>query len=240
MPPPKPVKVAAEVVKLVGVISTAADLRLAARMRPKPDFFELRLDSLFEVKNLERKIAKLQRPLIVTARHPAEGGENDLPARSRRDLLLTFLPSARYVDIELRSAATCRAVMNRARQLGVGTIISFHDWGNTPSLGSLRAKATRAAALGAAVFKVATRTDTPAQLARLLQFVADAPRGLPVSAMGIGKLGAVSRPLLGQCGSVLAYCSLRGSRIEGQLSVDQFRRTIGQLNPDQSVRLRPD
>jgi|tagenome__1003787_1003787.scaffolds.fasta_scaffold20969014_2 3-dehydroquinate dehydratase-1 len=240
MPPRNPVKVVAEVAKVVGVICTAADLRFAARMQLKPDLFELRLDSLFGLKSLKQQISRLKRPLVITARHSAEGGENNLAGPIRRDLLLSFLPSARYVDIELRSAATCRAVMNRARQLGVGTIISFHDWGNTPSLGSLRAKATRAAALGAAVFKVATRTDTPAQLARLLQFVGDAPRGLPVSAMGIGKLGAVSRPLLGQCGSVLAYCSLRGSRIEGQLSVDQFRRTIGQLNPDQSVRLRPD
>src|SRR4051812_33000252 len=230
MPPPKPVKVAAEVVKLVGVISTAADLRLAARMRPKPDFFELRLDSLFEVKNLERKIAKLQRPLIVTARHPAEGGENDLPARSRRDLLLTFLPAARYVDIELRSAATCRSVMDRARQLGVGTIISFHNFGNTPSVGSLRAKTTRAKGFGAAVFKVATRTDTPTQLGRLLQFTATARPGLPISAMGIGNLGAISRLLLAQSGSILAYCSLHGSRIPGQLSFDQLRRAIQQIN----------
>jgi 3-dehydroquinate dehydratase I len=231
MPPPKPVKVAAEVVKLVGVISTAADLRLAVQMRPKPDFFELRLDSLFEIKNLQQKAAQLKRPLVITARHPAEGGENDLPARTRRDLLLTFLPAARYVDIELRSAATCRSVMDRARQRGVGTIISFHDFGNTPSVGSLRAKTTRARGLGAAVFKVATRTDTPAQLGRLLQFMGTARPRLAISAMGIGKLGAVSRLLLAQSGSVLAYCSLRGSRIPGQLSFDQLRRAIQEMNP---------
>jgi 3-dehydroquinate dehydratase I len=231
MPPPEPVKVAAEVVKLVGVISTAADLRLAGQMRPKPDLFELRLDSLFEVKNLQHKVAKLRRPLVITARHPAEGGETNLTAHVRRSLLLTFLPAARYVDIELRSAATCRSVMDRARQLGVGTIISFHDFGNTPSLGSLRAKATRASRFGAAVFKVATRTDTPIQLGRLLQFVANAPSGLPISAMGIGRLGVVSRSLLAQCGSVLAYCSLCGSRIQGQPSFNQLRRAIQQINP---------
>ncbi len=231
MPPPKPVKVAAEVVKLVGVISTAADLRLAVQMRPRPDLFELRLDCLFEVKSLGQKIAKLKRPLVITARHPREGGENDLPAPTRRDLLLTFLPAARYVDIELRSAATCRSVMDRARQLGVGTIMSFHDFGNTPSVGSLRAKTTRAQGFGAAVFKVATRTDTPAQLGRLIQFMATAPPGLPISVMGIGKLGAMSRSLLAQSGSVLAYCSLRGSRIEGQLSFDQLRRAIRPSNP---------
>jgi 3-dehydroquinate dehydratase I len=231
MPPRNPVKVAAEVAKLVGVIRTAADLHLAERMRLKPDLFELRLDCLFGCRTLKRQMAKLKRPLIITARHSAEGGDNNLPGPIRRDLLLTFLPAARYVDIELRSAAACRPVMDRARELGVGTIISFHDFGSTPSLGSLRAKATRAGALGAAVFKVATRTDTPAQLARLLRFVADAPIGLPISAMGIGKLGAISRPLLAQCGSVLAYCSLGRSRVEGQLSVDQFRRAIGQIKP---------
>ena len=45
-------------------------------------------------------------------------------------------------------------------------IISFHDLKATPDYRDLQAKARRAKSLGADIFKVATRTDTPAQLAR--------------------------------------------------------------------------
>jgi len=88
----------------------------------------------------------------------------------------------------------------------------------------LQVKARRAKSLGADIFKVATRTDTPAQLARLLDFVTKKDLGLAVSAMGIGKLGAISRVLLAYRGSALVYGSVAAaSDIEGQMSLEQLR-----------------
>lgn len=76
---------------------------------------------------------------------------------------------------------------------------------------------------GADIFKVATRTDTPAQLARLIDFAAATDVDIPVSAMGIGELGAASRLLLACCGSALVYVSLGRSDIQGQMSLEQLR-----------------
>src|SRR5438067_3040489 len=92
---------------LVGVIASIDELRLATRMRAPPDLFELRLDYLPNLP--ESQLLKLRRPLIVTARHPAEGGRK---LRSgRRDLLLMkFLPQAKFVDVELRSLQELRTV----------------------------------------------------------------------------------------------------------------------------------
>lgn len=227
MPPPKPVKIGRQEPRLVGVITHSADLRRALGMSAPPDLFELRLDSLVNEKTLEQKARKLSAPLIITARHPAEGGKNNLPAAARRDLLLRFLPIAKYVDIELRSVASLKAVIDKARRIGVGIIISVHHFGSTPGLGSLRAKTTRAARLRPGIFKVATRTDTPVQMVRLIQFVCDAPSSFPIAAMGMGKLGKLSRLLLAQCGSALTYASIAEPRIEGQLSLAQFRRLLG-------------
>jgi len=85
-------------------------------------------------------------------------------------------------------------------------------------------KARAAEAHGANIFKVATRTDTPVQLARLLDFITNENLGLAVSAMGIGRLGAISRVLLARAGSVLIYASIdEASDIEGQLSLKQLR-----------------
>ena len=224
--------------RVVGVIMSQADLDLAIRMRERPDLFELRLDHLVRppslaaatcgaagiVDELEEKISRLRAPLIVTARHPQEGGANQLNLRQRRDLLSRFLPHARYIDIELRSAAALQSLCKLVRKKNVRRIISFHDLKATPDLARLRVKARKAKSLGADIFKVATRTDTPAQLARLLDFITKKDRDLAVSAMGIGKLGAISRVLLAYGGSALVYGSVAAtSDIEGQMSLEQLR-----------------
>ena len=194
-------------------------------MRNPPDLFELRLDHLVGIVNeLENKLPMLPAPLIITARHPREGGANNLSIKQRRELLLRFLPRARYVDVELRSAKALRSFLEIARQKNVRRIVSFHNFSSTPSARSLRARARAAKSCGADIFKVATRTDIPAQLARLLDFIANKDVDLAVSAMGIGKLGRISRIELMRRGSVLNYAHLGRARIAGQPSLHDIRR----------------
>ena len=211
--------------RLVGVIRSQDDLRFALRMRNPPDLFEVRLDHLVDIVNeLENKLSILPAPLIITARHPREGGANKLSIKQRRELLSRFLPRARYVDVELRSAKALRSLLEIARSKNVRRIISFHNFRSTPSTRSLRARARAAKSCGADVFKVATRTDTPAQLAQLLDFIANKNVDLAVSAMGIGKLGGKSRRELMRRGSVLNYAHLGRARIAGQPSLRDIRR----------------
>lgn len=226
--------------RVAGVIASRADLGRALGMRKPPDLFELRLDCLADVVEqhrksspardvwleLENKLPRLRAPLIITARHPQEGGANPATAgslRRRRDLLTRFLPHADYVDVELRSASALRSLLTLAKQKKVFRIISFHDFKSTPPLRVLCAKARAAKTHGADIFKVATRTDTPVQLARLLDFIAKKSVALSVAAMGIGKLGGISRVLLARAGSALVYASVGKSDIEGQLSIGQLR-----------------
>jgi 3-dehydroquinate dehydratase I len=211
--------------RVVGVIASRADLDRALRMRRLPDLFELRLDRLAGiVDQLEAKLPRLRAPLIITARHPQEGGANKLSLRQRRDLLTRFLNCADYVDVELRSALTLRSLLMLAEKKKLRRIISFHDFKSTPPARILAAKAHAAKAYGANIFKVATRTDTPPQLARLLDFITKKNVDLAVSAMGIGKLGAISRVLLVRAGSALVYASVAAANdIEGQLSLEQLR-----------------
>jgi 3-dehydroquinate dehydratase-1 len=212
----RPVKTAHQLI--VGVIASPADLRFAIAMREPPDLFELRLDHLCGMPDqLERKMSSLPMPVIVTARDPREGGVNNLSLSERRDLLLRFLPYAKYVDVEARLARAFQSLLARARKQNVRRILSFHNFRSTPSARSLRAKAALAKAHGADIFKVATRTDTLVELARLVDFVLNKDVDLAVSAMGIGKLGAISRLLLARGGSALNYASLHRSQIEGQL-----------------------
>ena len=210
--------------RLVGVIMSLADLDSAIRMRKPPDLFELRLDQLArDVDEVEEKLSKLRAPLIMTARHPREGGANQLSTQQRRDLLSRFLPRARYIDVELRSVNALQSLLQAARRKNVGRIVSFHNLKATPDSRTLRTKARAAKAQGANIFKLATRTDTPAQLARLFDFMTKKNVDLAVSVMGIGRFGAISRVLLAHCGSALIYASLCESQIEGQMSLEQLR-----------------
>jgi 3-dehydroquinate dehydratase-1 len=218
--------------RIVGVIASRADLDRAMRMRRPPDLFEVRLDCLVRVvEQLENELPRLCAPLIITARHPHEGGANRLSLRQRRNLLTQFLPHAEYIDVELRSAIALRSLLKLAEQKKVRRIISFHSFKSTPPPRILSAKARAAEAHGANIFKVATRTDTPVQLARLLGFIENKNVDLPVSVMGIGKLGAISRVVLARAGSALVYTSLAAeSDIEGQLSLEQLR-ALGMAPP---------
>lgn len=205
--------------KIVGVIFSRADLARAIRMRKPPHLFELRLDRLLNV-----AIGPLPAPCIITARHPREAGANNLSSARRRALLLEFLPRAAYVDVELRSAHALTPVLRAAAKNKVATIISFHDFETTPSASRLDQIASQARSLGAAIVKVATRTDTPAQLDRLLDFWEGQRPMRNLVVMGIGKLGRLSRRELARRGCLLNYGHL-GSRVApGQLSIEELRR----------------
>lgn len=211
--------------RVVGVVASGDDLRRAVGLRKPPDLFELRLDCLAQIADrVENLLPKLRAPLIITARAPREGGEKTLRPQQRRDLLARFLNHADYIDVELRSVPALKSLLRLAKNKHVRRIISFHDFRSTPSVRVLSAKALDAKAQGADIFKVATRTDTPTELARLLQLMTSNCSNLALAVMGIGKLGAVSRVLLARAGSVLIYGSLGFmTHVEGQMSLAQLR-----------------
>jgi 3-dehydroquinate dehydratase-1 len=201
--------------RIVGMIASRADLVRALRMRNPPDLFELRLDRLaIIVDQLENKLSRLRAPLIITARHPQEGGGNKLSLRQRRDVLTRFLTHAEYVDVELRSASALRSLLRLATQKKVRRIISFHNFKSTPPLRVLCAKARAAKTHGADIFKVATSPTHRATRASA-RFHRRKDIDLPVSAMGIGKLG-VSRSCSAQTSRL--WIRRRRADIEGQLS----------------------
>lgn len=210
----------------VGVIASPAALARATRLRHPPDFFELRLDALrHSLGAVGLAIPKLRAPLILTARHPAEGGLGGLGPAARRALLVRFLEHADLVDLELQSVRHMKPLIRRARGQNTGLILSLHDFEDTPTAAELARKTKAAAAAGATIFKIATRTDTPEQLGRLVSFLAATPSTLPIAAMGVGKLGLASRKRLAQLGSALTYVSIGAAIVQGQPSWSQLRRT---------------
>ena len=204
---------------LVGVIASIDELRLATRMRALPDLFELRLDHLPNLH--ESQLLKLRRPLIITARHPAEGGKKLRTGRC--DLLLKFLLQAKFVDIELRSLRELREVWDQARRLGVGRICSFHDFEGTPQPAVLHKKMLCARKADADVFKVVTRADTLRDLLTLFEFLWSELPSMRLCVMAMGKFGPISRLFFREAGSFFIYAPLRHPLHHGQLTFRQLR-----------------
>ena len=205
---------------LVGVIASIDELRLATRMRAPPDLFELRLDHLPNLR--ESQLLKLRRPLIITARHPAEGGKKLRTGRC--DLLLKFLLQAKFVDIELRSLRELREVWDQARRLGVGRICSFHDFEGTPQPAVLHKKMLCARKADADVFKVVTRADTLRDLLTLFEFLWSELSSMRLCVMAMGKFGPISRLFFRDAGSSFIYAPLRHPLHHGQLTFQELRR----------------
>lgn len=170
------------------------------------DLLELRLDALGDILQI-RSFAERSRqhlPLLVTARHPDEGGLNDLSSAAREALLRGVWDLAESIDLELRSLAELGSLWEEAGERGLLKIASFHDFSATPSLGLLQSKVAEAAAAGADVAKFAFRIRSTADLQVLIALLED-PAPLPLSVMGMGPLAPSSRLLAAQLGSVLNY-----------------------------------
>src|SRR5437762_6695679 len=136
--------------RVVGVIASPADMDRAMRIRRPPNFFEMRLDRLAGiVDQLEDKLPKLRAPLIITARHPEEGGANKLSLPQRRDLLARSLNHTKYLDVELRSASAMRVLFTLAKRKKVRRIISLHNLEATTHPRTLARKLHAAKANGA-------------------------------------------------------------------------------------------
>ena len=151
---------------------------------------------------------------------------NSLSPARRRDLLLHFLPQARYVDVELRAAAELRAVLEAAEARRVQRIISIHDFYRTPNESELKTLFKSAHALRPDIFKIVTRTDTEEDMDRLIRFFTENKKRMSISAMGTGTKGRDTRIELARRGSALNYAHLGTHQVDGQLSLAELRRLI--------------
>ncbi|MEX1044534.1 MAG: type I 3-dehydroquinate dehydratase [Chthoniobacterales bacterium] len=218
--------------RVVATVHSLRGLREAGQLRRgEVDFLEVRLDLLAgAVTALRTALPTWRVPVLLTARHPAEGGAKKITASRRRDLLLEFLPQAAAVDIELRSVGTLAPVLRQAQTLGLQRLVSFHDFGGTPSLARLRKVAAAARRAGADLVKIATQLRNPHDLAVLLELQASLP-DVALATMGMGPLGRVSRLALAAAGSQLNYGYLDRPQVPGQWPALELKRRIAEVLP---------
>lgn len=216
---------------VVATVHTPGGLRQAARLGKRDvGFVELRLDALLkDLSAVDRAIPGIAAPILITARHGAEGGGGRLGAVRRRELLGDFLLRADALDVELRSASFMAGLLQEARRRRITRVISFHDFRRTPDLTRLRAVVGRAVRAGADIVKIATHLRGAKDLSMLLLLQSEAK--VPLATMGMGPLGKVSRLVLAAAGSRLNYGYLDKPQVEGQWPAVELVRRLEETAP---------
>ena len=218
---------------VVGTIHSPGALKCALKIKPgQVDLLELRVDAFaHEPEVLAKAAQKLSVPLLLTVRHPAEGGVAQYNLQRRRDLIRQFLPLVQWVDFELRSLVPLREEIAQAQEKGVKVIVSDHHFKGTPSLATLEQRCARAQICQPEVVKVASTVRTPEELSRLFVFLnrQQARRSSRMAVMGMGPFGQVSRLLLGSCGSILNYGYLDQPQVPGQWPAELLKQRLAEL-----------
>ncbi len=217
---------------VVGAISQPATLAALAAdpgLCAGCDVLELRLDSLaLPSSEVHAQAQALPLPLLITARHPDEGGHGNLSAPARAELLENHLDLAALMDVELRSALDLQGVISKAKTRSIGVIGSFHDFNSTPGDDVLRGAVDFGLQFKLDAVKIATTLHSADDLARLIHLLAGEKR-IPLSVMGMGGLGPVSRITLARCGSILNYGYLGGSNAPGQLPARRLKELLKEV-----------
>ena len=186
-------------------------------------------------------------PLLLTCRTAAEGGRAQLDdaaygalLRSVLDGLADWAPERRPAAIDVEVQRGClQRVCEHAHTLGVDVVASFHDFEATPPDEVLEGVLARMADEGADLAKIAVWPTSADDVARLLGVCARATAGtgegagpgVPVAAMSMGALGAVSR-VAPAFGTALTFAVVPDEQGEarasapGQMPIQDVRRCL--------------
>lgn len=215
--------------RVVATLLGPKDLIAQARKAKKDgaEILEIRIDSLSwdlrgNVVSVVSKIKSAARlPILVTIRDPKEQGAVPGLVRLSDDQRLTLyrqlLPLSDLIDVELR-ARIAPAVVTHARQLNVGTILSYHDFSGVPGEAMINKLLLQFKRLRGDIFKIAARPNDRLTLLRFL-LLGLSKNSVRRTFIAMGDSGKISR-LAGFCfGSCLTYGFASRAAAPGQVPV---------------------
>jgi 3-dehydroquinate dehydratase-1 len=131
------------------------------------------------------------------------------------------------MDLELRTVAGAGELIAEANGAGVKVVGSFHDFEAMPPEEVLGRRIATAGEHGLDAAKLAVRMERIADIFALAAMVERSP--FPVSAMGMGPVGKLSRLVLARAGSILNYGYLQTANAPGQWPARELRRLIDEI-----------
>lgn len=218
--------------KIAAVIVDGEDKKaISAAKMDGADLLELRLDCFKNqgqtyINRIIKNVKKTKLPLIATIRSRKEGGKTAIGDIERLKLFESIIPLVDAVDIELSSKNILKDVVNKTRRLNKKTIISYHNFKNTPGQKKLNAIVKNCRDAGGDIVKIATLSRDKKDFIRLASLMAQHDN---IIAIAMGRLGTATRILFPILGSLLTYSSVTKSSAPGQLSLKDTKMFLKKL-----------
>jgi len=188
------------------------------------DLLEIRIDAIVDPNpdDVSSVIKEINYPLIATNRKIEEGGLFKGSELERTEILLSAAKHAEFVDIEL---GTDEYYMNKIIKASKSTIISYHDFKETPSIDFLLDVVKRERAIGD-IAKFAVMPLSISDTLVVLNVLSQVQNTIGISMGDIGRYTRVIAPLFG---SPITYASLDNKSAPGQIDVSSTKNFLDEL-----------
>ncbi len=200
---------AAETIRAIGAVKMA----------------EIRIDSMKVSKEEVGEIFSSATNLIATCR------KGSLKDSDRAEFLIAAIESgASYVDLEVDSTKGYRdMIIKKAREVGCKVILSYHNYSTTPSDPDLKNVVKRCRDQGAHLVKIACKTNSYSDSARLLGLLGHEKNLIVI---GMGEKGKITRAVAPILGSPFTYAALTEGMetADGQIEVKKLKKMIRVLS----------
>ncbi|PID29630.1 MAG: hypothetical protein CR982_02275 [Candidatus Cloacimonadota bacterium] len=187
-------------------------------------FVEIRLDRA-KLSDMEiEKIFSRDIKTIATCR-------KDIYSDSKRRSILkkSVLSGADFIDIEIESDTDYLSdLISYSKRFNCKLIISFHDYDKTPSQNDLIKIVERGKSFGADIVKIAVKVNSKTDLERVVSLYSMGDGKTKIIAIGMGKLGRVSRVLANFFGAEITFASKdsKSKMTECQLTKEDLIKAV--------------
>ena len=174
----------------------------------------------------------MDKPIIFTFRSAGEGGARRVSTKFYYELNMAMIQTraASIVDIELFNDETeIRTLIDVAHKNSVAVIISNHDFDKTPPKEEIISRLQRASELGGDILKIAVMPTCAKDVITLLdatRIMKEKHKNRPITAISMGKQGAISRLAGGLFGSDITFAYAKKASAPGQISSEELRKIM--------------
>ena len=223
-------------VPIVGRTKEAVLEAAAGIKETKAHIAEWRVDwyeDIFDSGKMQETLKELrsvlgEMPLLFTFRTRKEGGEREADTEDYIRLNLSAVETGLIdlVDVELFTGdQAVKAVIETARNKGVKTVVSSHDFEKTPSKEEIVSRLRKMQEIGADLPKIAVMPRSRKDVLTLLaatEEMASTYADRPIITMFMSVIGSISR-LCGEVfGSALTFGAAGQSSAPGQMAVEDL------------------
>lgn len=182
------------------------------------DILELRIDGMENPnpKTVKEIIEEINFPTIATNRSSKEGGSFRGSEEDRIAILRECCDVADYVDVELQ---TDRKLIESITETGATSIISYHNFKQTPDLDILMDIVIQEKEIGD-IAKIAVMPNTLEDTLTILPILSHFDN---VVAISMGELGSYTRVIAAKFNAPFTFAVVNDNTAPGQIDIDTMK-----------------